>query len=39
VRDSQTLLRESELALHSYVQPDGTVTFAAPAHIVTATRT
>jgi len=33
----RTLLREAERELIAYVQPDGTVTFRAPAHIVTAT--
>jgi SAM-dependent methyltransferase len=34
----QILLRESGAALQSCVNPDGTVCFAAPAHIVTATK-
>jgi hypothetical protein len=34
----RTLLRESGPALQSYVQPDGTVCFAAPAQILTATK-
>jgi hypothetical protein len=34
----QTLLRESGPALQCYVKPDGSVCFAAPAHIVTATK-
>jgi ubiquinone/menaquinone biosynthesis C-methylase UbiE len=34
----QTLLQEAKRELQRYAQPDGTVTFAAPAHIVTATK-
>jgi hypothetical protein len=34
----QTLLREAGSALRSYVRPDGTVTFAAPAHIATVAK-
>lgn len=30
------LLKEAEQALRPFVAPDGTVAFAAPAHIVTA---
>jgi ubiquinone/menaquinone biosynthesis C-methylase UbiE len=34
----QTLLTQAQRDLRSYVQGDGTVSFAAPAHIVTATK-
>jgi hypothetical protein len=34
----RTLLQEAKRELQRYAQPDGTVMFAAPAHIVTATK-
>jgi SAM-dependent methyltransferase len=34
----ETLMRDAEQALKTYVGPDGGVTFAMPAHIVTATK-
>ncbi|HMB46770.1 MAG TPA: methyltransferase type 11, partial [Afifellaceae bacterium] len=37
-RQFDTLLREAETALQSFVSTDGTVRFDHPAHIVTATR-
>ncbi len=32
----EQILTEAEVVLHEFVQPDGTMTFDAPAHIVTA---
>ena len=34
----RTLQTAAQQALNAYVQPDGTVSFAAPAHIATATK-